>query len=186
MNGEAQPSTDVGTHYLEESRRQLNAYKKLAEKAMAQVADADLFRAPAAEANSIAVIVQHICGNQRSRFTDLLTTDGEKPDRNRDGEFEPRVATRAELMALWEASWPVVFGSLASLQPGDLLRTVTIRGQPLTILQAILRQVAHYAHHIGQVVLLARQWKGEEWQSLSIPKGKSLSAEALAHEKKLH
>jgi len=164
----------------------MEGYKRLAEEAMAQLGDADLFRAPAAESNSIAVIVQHIGGNQRSRFTDLLTTDGEKPHRHRDQEFEPHLATRAELLASWEASWQIVFHSLDSLQPGDLLRTVTIRGQPLTVLQAVMRQVAHYAHHIGQVVLLAKQWKGAEWQSLSIPKGKSLSPEALVAEKKWH
>jgi uncharacterized damage-inducible protein DinB len=162
--------TDAGANYLDEARRSLRGHKRLAEGAIAQVTDAELFRAPDAESNSIAVIMQHIAGNQRSRFTDFLITDGEKPDRNRDQEFEPDVHTRDELLRRWEAGWEIVLNTVTALTPPDLLRIVTLRGEPLTVLQAIHRAVAHYAYHVGQIVFLAKHWKSAEWQSLSTPK----------------
>ncbi|HYG98319.1 MAG TPA: DinB family protein [Terriglobales bacterium] len=176
-------NSSFGSHYLDEARRQFRGHKKLAEGALAQLSDEELFRAPDAESNSIAIMMRHISGNQRSRFTDFLTTDGEKPDRNRDQEFENPAQSREALVKVWEKSWAVVFDSLASLTPEDLLKTVTVRGEPLTVLQAINRQVAHYAYHVGQIVFLAKHWKGSEWKSLSIPKGKSNAPEALAAEK---
>src|SRR5262245_23510631 len=141
---------------------------------MAQVADADLFRAPDPESNSIALVVKHIAGNMRSRWTDFLTTDGEKPDRDRDTEFEVGAAdTARSLRERWEQGWKLLFDALAGLTPADLTRTVPIRGEPHTVLQAIQRQLTHYAYHVGQIVYVARHWAGPGWKSLSIPKGKS-------------
>lgn len=174
----------IGTHYLDEARRGMRGHKRLAEGALAQLSDDELFRAPDAESNSVAVIMRHINGNQRSRFRDLLTSDGEKPDRNRDSEFESPAASRSELMDTWERSWQLVFETLTTVTPDDLLKIVTIRGQPLTVLQAIQRQVAHYAYHVGQIAFLAKHWKGAGWQTLSIPKGKSNAPEALEAEKR--
>jgi hypothetical protein len=174
----------IGTHYLDETSRGLRGHKRLAEGAIAQLSDDELFRTPDVESNSVAVIMRHINGNQRSRFRDFLTSDGEKPDRNRDSEFESPVATRSELMETWERSWLSVFDAIAAITPDDLMKTVTIRGQPLTVLQAIQRQVAHYAYHVGQIVFLAKLWKGSDWQTLSIPKGKSNAPEALEAEKR--
>lgn len=148
-------------------------YKLMGEKAMAQVAEADLSRSLDAEMNSIAVIVKHLAGNMRSRWTDFLTTDGEKPDRNRDGEFVATGATRAELMEMWEAGWKHVFAALEPLTDQDLTRTVTIRGERYSVLMAINRQVAHYSCHIGQIILLAKHFQAENWQSLSIPRNRS-------------
>lgn len=176
-------ATQVGAHYVDEARRQFRGHKRLAEGAFAQLTDEQLFQAPDAEANSIAIMMRHINGNQRSRFTDFLTADGEKPNRNRDGEFEQPSENREQLMSAWERSWEVVFGALDSLAPTDLMKIVTVRGEPLTVLQAINRQIAHYAYHVGQIVFLAKHWKGAEWRSLSIPKGKSQSPEALTAEK---
>lgn len=173
----------LGKHYLDEARRQFRGHKRLAEGALAQLSDEQMLQTPDDESNSIAIMMRHINGNQRSRFTDFLTSDGEKPTRNRDQEFEPPAQSRHEIMAVWEASWEVVFNALDSLTPGDLVKVVTVRGEPLTVLQAINRQVAHYAYHVGQIVFLAKHWKGAEWRSLSIPKGKSRSPEALAAEK---
>ena len=174
---------DLAAHYLEEARRQFRGHKRLAEGALAQLSDDQLFRTPDPESNSIAIVMRHINGNQRSRFTDFLTTDGEKPNRHRDQEFELPAESRDQLMNAWERSWDVVFNALDSLTPGDLMKNVTVRGQPLTVLQAINRQVAHYAYHVGQIIFLAKHWKGTEWRSLSIPKGKSHSPEAVAAEK---
>jgi len=143
--------TEIGRTYLDEVRRQFRGYKRMAEDAIAQVSDDDLFRTLDGETNSIAILVQHITGNQRSRFTDFLTSDGEKPNRNRDQEFEAVVKTRDELMQRWNAGWEVVFKMLESLAPEDLLKTVTIRGESYSALRAINRQVAHYANHIGQL-----------------------------------
>lgn len=177
-------STDLGTHYLDEANRQFRGYKRLAEGGLAQLSDDEMFRAPDSESNSVAMIMRHINGNQRSRFTDFLTTDGEKPDRNRDTEFESPNIARAELMAAWERNWQLVFDALAAVSPNDLLKTVTIRGQPHTVLQAINRQIAHYAYHIGQILFLGKHWKGAAWQSQSIPKGKSNTVEAVEAEKR--
>lgn len=161
------------TDYLSDALAVLRQYKKMAENAMAQVPDDCLAVMLDPESNSIATIVKHIAGNQRSRWTDFLTTDGEKPDRNRDGEFEAPAATRAELMAQWEMGWECVFAALEPLTEGDLGRTVYIRGEAHSVMQAIQRQLAHYASHIGQIVFLAKHFQSSQWQSLSIPRGKS-------------
>ncbi len=164
----------LGTAVLQGLLLTLRNYKALGERAIAQVADADLLAAPNAESNSIAIIVKHLAGNMRSRFTDFLTTDGEKPDRHRDQEFEMKdTPTRGDLLAVWEAGWHVVFEAVEPLTPDDLLRTVTIRQEPMTVLQALNRQTAHYAYHVGQIVYLAKEFKGGAWQSLSIPRGQS-------------
>ena len=164
----------VATHYLDEALRQLRGHKRLAEGAFLQLWDEQFFVTIDPEANSIATLVKHISGNMRSRFTNFLTTDGEKPDRHRDQEFELLGnAARAEVMRWWEEGWETVFSALASLKTEDVERTVTIRGEEHTVLQAINRQIAHYAYHIGQIVFLAKHLQSSEWKSLSIPKGKS-------------
>ena len=173
-------SFEVSKHYLEEVRRQLVGYKRLGEGALNQLKDEEFFVTIDPESNSIAVIVKHIAGNMRSRFTDFLTTDGEKPDRHRDQEFEMTSATtRAEVMRWWENGWAVVFSAIDSLKPEDLMRTVTIRNEPHTVLQAINRQVAHYAHHVGQIVFLAKHLRSGEWKTLSIARGKSKDFQAV-------
>src|ERR1700733_1168535 len=158
------------TSYLEDSRTLFAYYKKLGERAMDQLTDSQLFTALDGEANSIAIIVKHISGNMLSRWTDFLTTDGEKPTRNRDGEFEAPPATRAELLATWEAGWACLFSALEPLTDADLTRTVTIRGEAHSVMQAINRQLAHYPQHVGQIVLLAKHFTGDRWQSLSVPR----------------
>ena len=165
---------DLASHYLEEIKRQLRGNKRMAEGAMAQLEDAEFFVALDAESNSIAALVKHIAGNARSRFTDFLTTDGEKPDRFRDQEFEVTASTtREEVMGWWEQGWVHVFSTLDALRPGDLERTVTIRNEPHTVVQALNRALAHYAQHIGQIVFLAKHLRSAKWQTLSIPRGKS-------------
>ena len=140
---------------------------------MAQCPDETLFTILDAQSNSIAIIVKHIHGNMRSRWTDFLTSDGEKPDRNRDTEFEEPPKTRAELMDMWERGWRFLFDALESLSDADLTRTITIRTEPHSVMQAINRQVAHYSYHVGQIAYLARHFAGDKWQSLTIPKRKS-------------
>ena len=165
---------DLATHYLEEARRQLRGHKRLAEGAIAQLKDEELFVVLDPESNSVAVLVKHLAGNMRSRFTDFLISDGEKPDRHRDQEFEMNSGTtRADVMRWWEEGWARVFSAIDALKPEDVMRTVTIRGEPHTVLQAINRQIAHYAQHIGQVVLLAKHFRAGEWKTLSVPRGKS-------------
>lgn len=177
--------TDVGAAYLDEARRSHRGHKRLADGAMAQIMDEQLHVQLDPESNSVATIVRHLAGNMRSRFTDFLTSDGEKPDRDRDGEFDENIRpSRGELTRTWEAGWAIVFGALEALKPEELLKTVTIRQQPHTVLQAINRQVAHYAYHVGQVVFLAKHLKGAGWQSLSIPKGQSKSAGADAEKRR--
>ena len=161
------------TSYLADSLTLFRYYKKLAERAMAQVSDTQLFELLDDDANSIALVVKHMAGNMRSRWTDFLTSDGEKPDRNRDSEFVDPPVTRAALMEAWEDGWSRVLGALEPLTDADLGRTITIRGEAHSVTQAINRQVAHYAHHIGQIVLLAKHFAGAQWQSLSIPKNRS-------------
>ena len=166
--------SDAETHYLEEARRQLRGHKRMGEGAMNQLRDEDFFVTLDPESNSVAVIVKHVAGNMRSRFTDFLTTDGEKPDRFRDREFEISPATtRGEVMAWWEEGWTSVFAAIDSLKPEDVMRTVTIRGEPHTVLQAINRQIAHYAQHVSQIVFLAKHLRSSDWKTLSIPRGKS-------------
>ena len=140
---------------------------------MAQCSDEALFTILDTESNSIAIIVKHMAGNMRSRWTDFLTTDGEKPDRNRDTEFDEPPRTRAELMELWERGWKLLLSALEPLSDADLTRTITIRTEPHSVTQAINRQVAHYSYHVGQIVYLARHFAGDKWQTLTIPKKKS-------------
>jgi uncharacterized damage-inducible protein DinB len=161
--------------FLADSLSVFRYYKKLAENAMAQVADEQLFIPLEGEANSIAITVKHMAGNMRSRWTDFLTTDGEKPDRNRDSEFEEPAATREALMQAWEAGWAHVFGALEPLSDLDMGRAVTIRGEKHSVMQAVNRQIAHYSYHVGQIVLLAKHFAGDRWQSLTIPKKKQAS-----------
>ncbi len=167
-------TTDLASHYLDEAQRQFRGHKRMAEGAMAQLRDEDFFVTLDPEANSVAILVKHLAGNMRSRFTDFLTSDGEKPGRFRDREFELGAGTtRAEVMKWWEEGWNCVFAAIESLKPEDVMRTVTVRGQPHTVMQAINRQIAHYAQHTGQIVLLAKHLCGAEWKTLSIPRGKS-------------
>ncbi len=167
-------TTDLASHYLDEAHRQFRGHKRMAEGAMAQLRDEDFFVTLDPEANSAAILVKHLAGNMRSRFTDFLTSDGEKPGRFRDREFELGAGTtRAEVMKWWEEGWNCVFAAIESLKPEDVMRTVTVRGQPHTVMQAINRQIAHYAQHTGQIVLLAKHLCGAEWKTLSIPRGKS-------------
>src|ERR1041385_977280 len=161
------------TSYLEDSLTLFRYYKKLCDDAMAQVADEELTRVLDGEMNSIAQIVKHMAGNMRSRWTDFLTSDGEKPDRNRDGEFVDPPASREALRAIWEDGWNRIFTALGPLTEADMSRTVTIRGEPHSIMQAINRQMAHYAYHCGQIVMLAKHFRGENWKSLSVPRNKS-------------
>jgi len=159
--------------YLEDALAVFRTYKKLAERAMEQVSDEHLFTLLDPEMNSIAVIVKHMAGNMRSRWLDFLTSDGEKPDRNRDTEFEDPPATRAAVMDLWEAGWALVFGALEPLTDADLTRTVYIRGEAHSVMQAINRQVGHYALHVGQIILLAKYLEGPRWKAVTIPRGRS-------------
>jgi hypothetical protein len=165
---------DIASHYLEEARRQMRGHKRMGEAAMTQLRDEDVFVTLDPESNSVAILVKHLAGNMHSRFTSFLTTDGEKPDRFRDREFEITPATtRAEVMQWWVDGWSTVFAALDALTPEDVMRTVTIRGEAHTVLQAINRQIAHYAQHTGQIVFLAKHLRSSEWKTLSIPRGKS-------------
>lgn len=148
-------------------------YKHLAERAIAQISDEALHRTLDKNTNSIAVIMKHVGGNLRSRWTDFLTTDGEKPSRNRDDEFVDTFATRQEVHDVWEAGWEAVFGSLAALAGADFDRTVTIRGDVHSVVLATERSLAHTSYHVGQIVMLARHWAGETWETLTIPRGGS-------------
>lgn len=164
----------IGQHYLDDALKTFRDYKAMAERAFAQTSDEDFFRAIDDESNSIAVIVKHMAGNMLSRWTDFLTTDGEKPDRNRDMEFVmlPKT-TKEDMIAYWEKGWASVFAAIEPLTSGDLLRVVQIRGQDHTVLQAINRQLSHYANHIGQIIYLAKHFKASDWETLSVPKNKS-------------
>jgi Protein of unknown function (DUF1572) len=167
---------EVTTSYVKDATDMFRSYKKLAERAMEQCPEAGLFAALDKESNSIAIIVKHMAGNMRSRWTDFLTSDGEKPDRNRDTEFEDAPQTRAELMEIWERGWKYVFDAMAPLTDADLAKIVTIRTTPHSVMQAITRQVAHYAHHVGQIVFLAKHYATGatgKWESLSVPRGQS-------------
>ncbi|HEX3438530.1 MAG TPA: DUF1572 domain-containing protein [Pseudacidobacterium sp.] len=161
------------TSYATDSVAIFRQYKKLAESAMAQLSDEQLLAAIDPESNSIAIIVKHMAGNMRSRWTDFLTTDGEKPTRNRDTEFEEPPATRAGLMEIWEDGWNCLLGTLSELTDAELTRTVTIRGEAHSVMQAINRQVAHYSYHCGQIVFLAKHLKLTDWKCLSVPRHKS-------------
>lgn len=162
--------------YVKDSVDLFRYYKKLGERAMQQCPDEGLFATLDGETNSIATIVKHLAGNMRSRWVNFLTTDGEKPDRNRDSEFETPPQTRTEVMTVWESGWQHLFTALEPLTDADLARKVTIRGEPHSVMQAINRQMAHYCHHIGQILFAAKHYttaKTGKWESLSVPRGKS-------------
>ncbi len=164
----------ITIEYLKDAIGSFKAYKKLAEKAIEQANDQELFVTLDEEGNSIAVIMKHIAGNMLSRWTDFLTSDGEKPDRNRDMEFVIEEGTTKEaVLAYWERGWQAVFAALEPLQPQDFERTVSIRGEAHTIVQAINRQLTHYSYHIGQIVFLAKHFRSAEWKSLSVPRNRS-------------
>jgi hypothetical protein len=158
------------TSYTQESIALFRHYKKLGESAIAQVSDEQLTTVLDPEMNSIALIVKHMAGNMRSRWTDFLTTDGEKPDRNRDTEFEAPPASREAITKMWDEGWGFLFAALEPLSDADLGRTVTIRSEPHSVMQAINRQIAHYSYHVGQIVFLAKHFQSEKWKSLSVPR----------------
>jgi hypothetical protein len=160
--------------FLKDSIKRFLSYKELGDKTFAQTEEKDLFFQPSTESNSIAVIVQHMHGNMLSRWTNFLTEDGEKDWRQRDAEFEESGSTKEQILQLWEEGWACLLNTLESLVPADLDRSVTIRTEPLKVYDAILRQLAHYPYHVGQIVYLGRMAKNEQWHSLSIPKGNSL------------
>jgi hypothetical protein len=161
----------VAAPYLADIRVQFEKLKTQAEQALAQVTDDHLHATLDPEGNSLAILVRHMAGNLRSRFTDFLTADGEKPDRHRDGEFEPdQLLTRPQLMADWESGWTALFATLGELSPDDLLRDVSIRGERMTALEALNRALTHHATHVGQMVFLAKHLAGPEWRTLSIPR----------------
>ena len=161
------------TSYVADSLAVFRQFKKHAERAMEQVPDEHLCSTLDPESNSIALIVKHLAGNMRSRWTDFLNSDGEKPDRHRDSEFENPPADRAALLAMWEEGWSRLFQALQPLTDADLGRTVHIRGEAHSVMQAINRQVAHVAMHVGQIVLLAKHFASHNWRSLTIPRGQS-------------
>jgi hypothetical protein len=169
----ASPSTEWPGVYLLECTKGFRGLKSNAEKALEQLADADLHYVPDKESNSIVILMKHLAGNMLSRFTDFLTSDGEKPDRNRDGEFIDDITSRSQLMDYWNKGWNCLFDALSQLGPDDLLRTVTIRGEPHTVLRALQRQLVHYAYHCGQIVYIAKMIRSEDFHSLSIPRGES-------------
>ena len=162
--------TRFTTSYLEDALALFRYYKGMAEAAMEQVSDDQLFHSLDEESNSIGIIVKHMAGNMRSRWTDFLTSDGEKPGRNRDSEFEESPRTRAELLAMWNSGWECTFHALDPLTDADLAHTITIRNEPHSVMQAINRQLAHYSCHIGQILFLAKHFRGPAWKSLSIPR----------------
>lgn len=165
---------DLGRHFLDNAVREFRGVKALADKAFTQVDDSQFFAAPDSETNSIAVNLKHVAGNLRSRWADFLTTDGEKPDRKRDQEFVIGPEdTRAALMQQWERGWQTLVDTLSALEPDDLMRTVPIRGEPHTVVQAVHRQFTHYAYHVGQIVGLAKQHRVSEWKTLSVPRNRS-------------
>lgn len=163
----------LAEHYLEDAAAVFRKQKQLADGAVAQVSDEEFFRAIDAESNSIAVIMKHMAGNLRSRWTDFLTSDGEKPDRQRDSEFVAEDEDRAAILERWESGWRTLFDTLASLRGVDLLQTVPIRGEPHTVVAAVNRQLSHYGQHTGQIVFLAKHLKSSAWKTLSIPRGES-------------
>lgn len=174
---------EFSTSYVRDAEKTFRYYKGLAERAIAQVSDdADLTGCLDPESNSIALIVKHMAGNMGSRWMDFLTSDGEKPDRDRDSEFEAPPRTRAELLAMWDQGWKCLFDALAPLSDADLDRTVLIRNEPHSVMQAIQRQVAHYSYHVGQIVFLAKHCASKRWTSLSIPRGKSTEVTARVRE----
>lgn len=163
----------LGSIFLESAITRVNYYKILAEKTFSQLEDKDFYYQPNLQSNSIAIIIQHISGNMLSRWTNFLTEDGEKPWRSRDKEFNDQGLSRAQLMEIWEKGWNCFIGALQNLKEGDLTKTIHIRNEPIIVADAINRQLAHYPHHVGQIVYMGKMLRGDKWQSLSIAKGKS-------------
>lgn len=172
------------TNYKSDALTSFRNYKKLAERAIEQVTDEEFFAAIDAEANSIAIVVKHIGGNLHSRWRDFLTADGEKPDRDRDAEFITHGDTRESLMQFWETGWRVLFDNLEPLTAEDFATTITIRGEPHSIVEAINRQLTHYSYHIGQIVLLAKHFRSADWKTLSIPRNRSAEFNRHLEEKR--
>ncbi|HYX30826.1 MAG TPA: DUF1572 family protein [Pyrinomonadaceae bacterium] len=174
----------IGAHFLEDALKSFRDYKKLAEHAFDQIDEADLFRTIDEESNSVAVNMKHMAGNMLSRWTDFLTSDGEKPNRNRDMEFVMLPdTTKADMISYWDKGWQCTFDAIEPLRAEDLMRTITIRGQDHTVVQAINRQIAHYAYHVGQIVFLAKHFKASAWQTLSVPKNRSAEFNKYLEEK---
>ena len=171
-------------NYLSDAIASFRNYKKLAERAMEQVSDEEFFRQIDEESNSIAIIVKHIAGNLKSRWTDFLSSDGEKDFRDRDSEFIVEGDTRESLMEFWDESWQILFDSLEPLKAEDFEKTITIRQQSHTICEAINRQLTHYAYHIGQITFLTKHFRASDWNSLSVPKNKSLEFNVFMNENK--
>lgn len=163
----------LGNEYLKVVQERFTSVKSLGEKTISQLSEEDIHWSFNEASNSVAVIIKHVSGNMISRWTDFLTTDGEKPYRNRDQEFEDNISSKQELITIWEKGWNALFEALNELSNQDLLKNVYIRGERHTVLDAIERQMAHYAYHIGQIVFIGKQLKGDAWESLSIPKGNS-------------
>ncbi|WP_408010532.1 DUF1572 family protein [Pseudalkalibacillus sp. A8] len=163
----------IAVIYLEEVKSNIKGLKTQGERVFLQLSTEELFWTPNKESNSIAIIVKHLSGNMVSRWTDFLNTDGEKPDRHRDTEFIDNMDTRDELMAMWENGWDVFVNTIDSLNEEDLMKTVYIRKEPLNVVNAIQRQITHYSSHIGQIIYIGKQLKGGDWNTLSIPRGKS-------------
>jgi hypothetical protein len=164
---------EFSTSYVKDSLAVFRQYKRFADRAIEQMSDEQLYATLDPESNSIAIIMKHIAGNMRSRWTDFLTSDGEKPNRNRDTEFETPPSSRSELLAIWEEGWRLLFGALEPLGDADLGRTVMIRTEPHSVMQAISRQMAHYSQHIGQIILLSKHFAGANWKTLTVPRKKS-------------
>ncbi|MFE5318963.1 DUF1572 family protein [Paenibacillus sp. NPDC056579] len=166
-------ASSVAAYFLQDTIQTFRSMKKLADRAMEQLEASQFRAAPDPESNSMEIIIKHMHGNMLSRWADFLTSDGEKPTRDRDGEFESGALDREQLLQLWEEGWSALFAALEDLGPDDVLRTVTIRGEAHTVLQAIQRQVSHYGYHVGQMVYLAKHLRSAHWQTLSIAKGQS-------------
>lgn len=165
--------TDWRTEFLSTTHETFSLQRKLSERAIAQLDDDELFRTDSGEGNSVAVLMKHVGGNLRSRWTEPFTTDGEKPDRDRDSEFVTDIDTAQTVRAVWEAGWLALEHVLTTAQPDDLGRTLLVRGEPNSFIKALQRSLAHTAQHAGQIILLAKHWKGTAWQTLSIPRGES-------------
>ena len=176
---------NTAASYLDEAFRAFRGYKRMGDGALSQLDDKEFFHVPDAESNSVALIVKHVAGNLRSRWTDFLTSDGEKPDRDRDQEFILTAAdTREDLMRRWEQSWETVLTTVKSLQPEDVARTVYIRREPHTVMQATNRSMLHTAYHVGQILFLGKHLRGAQWKTLSIPRGKSAEVNAKRPEER--
>lgn len=175
---------NFGNEYLKVVRERFKSVKELGDKTINQLSEDDIYWVLNEESNSVAIIVKHLSGNMVSRWSDFLTSDGEKSYRNRDQEFENNISSKQELIAIWEEGWNILFGTLSDLGEQDLLKNIYIRSESHTVIDAIERQLAHYAYHVGQIVYIGKQLKGKEWKSLSIPKGKS--EEYLEYMQKKH